>query len=147
MHLEFQRLLQEDPGLEDHLNMLPGRVFSGKDHPSPGSRAVFFCYGLPAPTVRDLDSGIEGAEKWTEEAGFARWYLYDLATGEISEDMADIIDLVRSQPDTPRRCTIERETLTGIRAKMDKHIKNTYLKQVQAPVGVKPSLKAWMELS
>jgi hypothetical protein len=26
-------------------------------------------------------------------------------------------------------------------------IKNTYLKQVQAPVGVKPVLKCWMELN
>jgi len=26
-------------------------------------------------------------------------------------------------------------------------IKNTYLKSLQAPVGVKPALKAWMELS
>ena len=27
------------------------------------------------------------------------------------------------------------------------HIKNTYLKRVDAPVGVKPSLKCWMELN
>jgi len=30
---------------------------------------------------------------------------------------------------------------------VDKHITNTYLKKVQAPIGVKPVLKAWMELS
>jgi hypothetical protein len=33
------------------------------------------------------------------------------------------------------------------RAKVEKHIKNTYLKSVQPPVGVMPALKAWMELS
>ncbi|MBM2831983.1 MAG: hypothetical protein HW414_1035 [Dehalococcoidia bacterium] len=147
MHLEFQRLLQENPGLEDHLRMLPGRVFSGKEHPSPNSRAVFFCYGLPAPAVRGLDGGVQAAEKWTEEAGLARWYLYDLASEKISDEPDEIIDLVRSKPDTPRHCTIERETLARIRARMEQHIKNTYLKQVQAPVGVKPGLKAWMELS
>ena len=38
-------------------------------------------------------------------------------------------------------------TLADIRAKIEKHIKNTYLKAAQAPVGVKPVLKAWMELS
>ena len=32
-------------------------------------------------------------------------------------------------------------------ASLNKHIKNTYLKQVQAPIGVKPNLKCWMELS
>ena len=30
---------------------------------------------------------------------------------------------------------------------VEKHIKNAYLKRVQAPVGVKPTLSAWMELN
>jgi hypothetical protein len=38
-------------------------------------------------------------------------------------------------------------TLSGVRAKVEKHIKNTFLKRMQAPVGVKPILKAWMELN
>jgi len=42
---------------------------------------------------------------------------------------------------------MEQETLVDIRSKVLKHIKNTYLKRVDAPVGVKPSLKAWMELN
>ena len=54
---------------------------------------------------------------------------------------------IRSTPDTPRRCVIEQATLSGIRAKVEKHIKNTFLKRMQAPVGVKPILKAWMELN
>lgn len=36
---------------------------------------------------------------------------------------------------------------TEIRQKVEKHIKNTYLKKVQVPIGVKPALKAWMELN
>jgi len=39
------------------------------------------------------------------------------------------------------------ETLTEIRGMVEKHIKNSYFKKVQAPVGVKATLKAWMELS
>jgi hypothetical protein len=35
--------------------------------------------------------------------------------------------------------------LHTVRLKVEKHIKNPYLKQVQAPVGVKPTLKCWME--
>jgi hypothetical protein len=31
--------------------------------------------------------------------------------------------------------------------KLEKHVKDTFLKQVQAPIGVKAKLKAWMELS
>ena len=42
MHLEYQKLLADNPGLEERLNSLPGRVFSGKQHPNPDSRAVFF---------------------------------------------------------------------------------------------------------
>jgi hypothetical protein len=34
-----------------------------------------------------------------------------------------------------------------MRANVEKHIKNSYLKRVDAPVGVKPTLKCWMELN
>ncbi len=46
-----------------------------------------------------------------------------------------------------RVCEMPPASLSDIRAKLDKHVKNTYLKKVQAPVGVKPVLKAWMELN
>ena len=84
---------------------------------------------------------------WTEEAGNVKWYLYDLATGKIVDEPTEIISSIRSTPDTPRKHDIPNETLSDIRAKLERHIKNTYLKQVQAPVGVKPILRAWMELS
>ncbi|MFH1418767.1 MAG: C-terminal helicase domain-containing protein, partial [Planctomycetota bacterium] len=147
MHLEYQKLLQDHPGLEERLSGLPLRVFSGKKHPSPDACAVFFCYARPArPThVRDMNTG--ELSLWTEEAGDTKWYLFDLATEKIADDPGDIVDLIRSGPDTPRHCAIERTTLSQIRAKIEKHIKNTYLKQVQAPIGVKPVLKAWMEMS
>jgi hypothetical protein len=88
-----------------------------------------------------------GALPWTEEAGEARWLLYDLAREAIIEEPTEIIEAIRCRPDTPRQCRIEQPTLAEIRAKLDKHIKNTRLKQLQAPVGVKPLLKAWMELN
>jgi hypothetical protein len=37
--------------------------------------------------------------------------------------------------------------LKDARSFIEKHIANTYLKQIQAPVGVKPSLKCWMEIN
>ncbi len=40
-----------------------------------------------------------------------------------------------------------KETLSEVRAKVERHIKNTYFKSVQAPLGVKAALKAWMELN
>ena len=55
--------------------------------------------------------------------------------------------IIRSTPETPRKHDIPEKTLSEIRVKVEKHIKNTYLKQVQAPMGVRPVLRAWMELS
>jgi len=147
MNLELQRLFKEHPDLEDRLNSFPNRVFSGKQHPSPDSKAVFFCYALPAPGAKDRDAATQASEQWTEEAGFTKWYLYNIADGKISDEPAEIVELIRSTPETPRRCEMEKPTLSHIRAKIDKHVKNTYLKKVQAPIGVKPVLKAWMELN
>lgn len=147
MHLEYQKLLQENPDLEQRLNALPGKVFSGKAHPKESARAVFFCYALPAPPAETKDQEKQTTEAWTEEAGHTGWYLYDLETQKVLDEPAEMIDFIRCRPGTPRRQVLEKQTLSEIRAQIDKHIKNTYLKQVQAPIGVKPRLKAWMELS
>ena len=67
--------------------------------------------------------------------------------GKIVEEPTEIVSLIRCTPDTPRQCEIEAPALAEIRGRIEKHIKNTRLKQLQAPVGVKPILKAWMELN
>ena len=59
----------------------------------------------------------------------------------------EIIDAIRCAPETPRHCAIEQATLSEIRGKIEKQIKNTFLKRMQAPIGVRPILKAWMELN
>ncbi|MEA3340651.1 MAG: hypothetical protein U9R15_11845, partial [Chloroflexota bacterium] len=106
--------------------------------PNESAHSVFFCYRLPA---KDAETS-----EWSDEAGFTRWYLYDLATDEILDDAARIFPLIESKPDTPRQTATPKPTLIEIRRKMDTHIKNTYLKKVQAPIGVKSTLLAWMEL-
>lgn len=147
MHLEFQKLLKDNPGLEDRLNSLPKRVFSGKQHPVEGSKAVFFCFSVPGLDATKQDAGITDAAAWTEEAGATLWYLYDLEKKQVVTEASEIIDLIRSTPDTPRHRSVEDKTLSEIRAAIEKEIKNTYFKRVQAPVGVKAALKAWMEIS
>ena len=139
MHLEYQQLLQDNPELEAHLKGLPGSIFSGRKRPTKGIRGVFFCYSLPA-----LD---KEKNEFTEEAGMTRWYLYDMERDDILEEPRAIIESIRSKPNTPRKCTTEEKTLLDIRAAVLKHIKNTYLKRVDAPVGVNPMLKCWMELN
>ncbi len=139
MHLEYQALLQADPELEARLKRLPGATFSGRKRPAKGARGVFFCYALPA---LDKEAG-----EFTEEAGTTRWYLYDLDRDTILEEAGEIVASIRSKPETPRKCTTEEKTLVELRGKIEKHIKNTYLKRVDAPVGVKPALRCWLELN
>jgi hypothetical protein len=139
IHLEYQALLQADPTLESRLKHLPGAVFSGRERIAKGVRGVFFCYALPA-----LD---KETEEFSEEAGTVRWYLYDLDRDAVLEESSQIIGAIRSQAATPRRCTTDEKTLIEVRGKIEKHIKNSYLKRIDAPVGVKPALKCWMEVN
>jgi len=139
MHLEYQDLLQADPELESRLGQLPGATFSGRKRVHKGVRGVFFCYTLPA-----LD---KEADEFTEEAGTTRWYLCNLDRDVILEEPGEIVASIRSKPETPRKCTSEKVTLAQLRAKVEKHIKNTYLKRIDAPVGVRPALRCWMELN
>lgn len=139
IRLEWQQLLADDAELAARLDALPPRVFSGKASLTPGARAVFFCYVLPAPETDD-------ATQWTETAGIARWFLFDLATEQITEDAHQLINFIRCVPDTPRSNDLAVAALTDIRAKVERHIKNSHFKKIQAPASVKPVLKAWMEL-
>jgi hypothetical protein len=121
-------------------------VFSGKTHVQTGTQAVFFCFGLPGKdnTVKDAATD---ADSWTLAAGHTEWLLLDLQTGKVLEDAAAIDAVIRSEPETPRHCQIAQPTLSEARVKVEKHLKNGYFRQVQAPVGVAPQLIAWMELA
>ena len=139
MHLEYQSLLQADPSLEAKLAGFPGSIFSGRRKTRVGGDAVFFCYALPA---LDKDFG-----EFTESAGTVKWYLYQLTTRDIRDDAGEIVANVRSDTEVPRHCEIVPQMLMDARKKIEQHIKSTYLKRVDAPVGVKPVLKCWMELN
>lgn len=139
MHLEYQELLQANPDLEASLNRFPGSIFSGRKRLKKGVSGVFFCYALPA-----LD---KEKNEFSEAAGTSRWYLYDLEDESILEEPGEIVASIRSRPRTPRRCTTEEKLLLDIRKKIERHIKNSYLKRVDAPIGVKPKLYCWMELN
>ena len=146
MHLEYQRLLAVHPDLPARLEALPGRVFSGKTHLQPGTQAVFFCFGLPGKDNTVTDAAVD-ADAWTLSAGRTEWLLLDFQTDKVLEDAAAIDAVIHCEPETPRQCSVAPPLLTEARAKVEKHLKNGYFRQVQAPVGVAPQLIAWMELS
>ncbi|RWQ46943.1 helicase-related protein [Mesorhizobium sp.] len=145
MHLEWQDLLRDHPGLAETVMTFPDGIFSGKQHPKPKSKAVFFCYSRPA-FDKDV-SARSGEDEWTPEKGDVKWYLYDLAAEIVREEAPSIAELIRSTPETSRLTKMGRPALSEIRTLVEKHITKTYLRKVQAPLGVKPILKAWMELS
>jgi superfamily II DNA or RNA helicase len=142
---ELRDLMQADPALAARLDALPGRTFSGKGHPKPDIKAIFFCYALPGRNPNaDTNAGPEG---WTEEDGRVTWLYREVGSEKILDDPSAIAEWIRSKPDTPRKADLPRETLGEARAAIEKYLKNGYMRQVQAPAGVKPILKAWMELS
>ena len=148
MELELQDLLAAHPDLAAELDGLPLRMFSGKSSPEAGARALFLCYRVPRPD-HTLGSGAAGAAApvWTEAAGETHWLLHDLRTGETATDHARILRLIRSEPETPRVAKIDHADLTAARKQVEKHLKNKVLKRLQAPAGVKPVLKCWLELN
>jgi superfamily II DNA or RNA helicase len=140
LNLEYQKLLDEHPGLEERLAGLPRAIFSGRQRIADGSEGVFFCYRLPA-----LDTE---SEEFTLEAGVTRWYLHTIPDGTLLDDPRQIADAIRSTPETARVCTTDRPLLVTIRDGVLKHIKNTYLKQLDVPIGSpRPLLVCWMELN
>lgn len=139
MLLELEKLVADNPALPAHLDALPGRVFSGKAHATAGARGVFFCYLLPG---EDRDT-----KEWTDTAGRAAWFLISVPDGRIMEQPEEIHAFVRCVPDTPRRCALSPELLRDTRLQIEKHITKTYLRKVQAPIGVRPILRCWMELN
>lgn len=139
IHLEWQRLLAEHEGLDVRLSALPLRVYSGREQSEAGRTGVFLCYTLPG---LDTTTGI-----YSEQAGVTAWYLYDTKARKVDSGPEAIAPSIRSTPATQRHCELDRDSLNFARIEVERLIANTYLKQIQAPLGVKPILKCWMELN
>jgi superfamily II DNA or RNA helicase len=137
MRLAYDKLMQDNPQLAETTRLMPLRLFSGKEHVSPDTKAVFFCYRLPAKNA-------EG--EWDEGVSITRWYVYDVGSKEIVESTPQIFTWIHCYPETPRTNAISRKELKEMRLEMDKHVLNSYMKKVQAPQGQAASLLAWMEL-
>jgi superfamily II DNA or RNA helicase/HKD family nuclease len=146
LRLEYERLMTEHPQLAAQLAGFPLKVFSGKAHPKADTKAVFFCYRIPRPDTVQKDAETEQL-LWTDTAGLTVWACFDLQGKMVLTEAGAIAELIRSKPDTARKTTTEPTSLSDLRKKVEKQLIAEYLRPLQAPVGVSPLLKCWMELN
>ena len=143
MNLERQRISELYPELWRQLPDLPMRLFSGKDvgdEPPPflnrdgepipldwvGNPGVFCCYEMPN--------------------GEIKWYFYDADIDEVIDDIEAVWPEVRCDKETSRWTEEGPGALVDARKNIERHIRG-YLRDIQAPMGAKPKLIAWMEIS
>jgi hypothetical protein len=146
LRLEYNKLLIDHPELAERLDDLPLKLFSGKQSPKPDTKAIFLCYRIPRPDFTTAATP-SGELRWSEAAGITVWLCYDLQGKSFRTDPAKIADLVRSDLDTPRNTSVAQVTLSEVRKKADKQLTLDYLRPLQAPIGIAPVLKCWMELN
>ena len=58
-----------------------------------------------------------------------------------------IAALIRSTPENQRKTVVDRNTLSDLRKQVEKQLTAKFLRPLQAPLGVAPVLKCWMELN
>ena len=146
LRLEYNQLLQQHPELAGRLSTFPLKVFTGKISPRPDVRAVFFCFRVPRPDMTLIETET-GEPRWSDTAGLTVWACYDLEGKRILTDAGAIAELIRSVHDTARQCSVKKNTLSELRKKVEKQLINDFLRPLQAPLGVSPILKCWMELN
>ena len=144
MNLERQRIAESEPHLWSQLPQLPLRLFSGKradDEPPPfrnredeliplertGVTGIFCCYKMPNDEVQ--------------------WYFYNAATDEVLDNVERIWTEIRCEVETPRYIESGQGGLGDARKRIERFIQKNYLRSIQAPMGAKPKLIAWMEIS
>ncbi len=169
MRLEKQRIETEHSGLWESLENLPRRLFSGKkasdgfgpilnrrgeaiEHIRPNNAAgVFACYRMPPVIGKAAGNLLElKNEEFNPEIhpqGEVRWYFWDSKNEKVSEVLEETWAAVRCQNDTKRQIETGVTGLAPARKAIEKHIKNTFLKDIQAPIGTKATLLAWMEIN
>jgi hypothetical protein len=146
LRLEYEELVRLHPDLAAQLPELPLKIFTGRKTPQSGIRAVFFCFRIPHPDP-DLVEAADGAARWSESAGETVWLCTDPEGKTIAETPRTIADLIRSLPETPIHHSLDRAGLSKLREKVEKELIKTHLRSLQAPIGISPVLKCWMEVS
>lgn len=134
--LAFQELMAVNPNYEEEVKKLPKKMFSGKL--SSEKKGYFFCYELP---IKHMDGS------WSNGDGMYRWYLLDAESGSVLQQPYEIWNAIKCDCSEPRVFTTTEEEFVQKRKTIEDYIKKSYMRVVQAPVGVKPRLVTWIQLS
>lgn len=137
LRLELAHIERDAPDLYVRLPKLPRRVFSGKQSRQNGRRGVFTAYRFPP---RENQNG-ETAQ------GELRWYFWDAANERVIEGVENIHNEIRSSLQTPRYAPQPWDFRTSARKKIEKFIRDTYLRAIDADQDYRPKLVCWMEIS
>jgi superfamily II DNA/RNA helicase len=146
--LKYQKIIFENPSIEEKLNSFPLKVFSGKETLTPNTKGVFFCYRLPIIQRVANDSYC-----WSLEEGITSWYFYDLESKETIDDFIKINQIIACDRAEKRIVKFDKESLIEIRKTIEKRIKNSYYKDNQVPMqdeegnSLNPILLTWMEVN
>ena len=143
MNLERQRISESNPELWRQLPDLPMRLFSGKgvDDEPP----LFFNRdGETIPLNRVGDAGVFCCYEMPN--GETKWYFYNADEDEVIGSVEEIWPEIRCDEETMRWTENGPGGLVDTRKKIERHI-SKYLMRIQAPMGAKPKLIAWMEIS
>ena len=151
LKLILDRLIINHPDEVKRWRRMPYATLSGKANSD--RRGVFFCYRIPGPpplTEKEIERG--EIVKWVTEDGIgdSRWYFFDLDTEEILDGigaMGEMHAIIECEPTTEREIGIEKSVLKDCKKKIQKHIKNTVLKALDAPMGTRPRLVCWLAVN
>jgi superfamily II DNA or RNA helicase len=153
LRLTLDRIVKEHPELARKWKSMPYHVISGKTN-EDGRKGVFFCYRIPEPHPLSDDEIERGViPGWSTENGMgdSRWFFFDIETEEILDGvglMPQMHTIIQCESDSERVVSLEDQQLRDVKKKVEKRIKNTIMRTLQAPAkGAKPRLVCWLNIS
>ena len=144
LRLKYQDLCRDHPELRLQWKAMPTRTVSGK---RGEGRFAFFCYSIPGYRIVADEDGEQ--EVWTHEDGESRWYLFNLDEDTILDQTSEMLDISRAiecEPPEDRVMNVGEDELSAARKKVETHIFNGIMRQMQMPAGVEPILICWMSI-
>lgn len=136
LHIELEKIARDYPDLYERLPKLPRRVFSGKKADKT-LHGIFCAYRFPPREV------IEGEEIGSGEL---RWYFWDAEKDKVIEGVENIHKAIRCAHETPRHSVKTWDERKAARKKIESHIRNSYLRAINADQSYRYKLVCWMEV-